>query len=132
MRENIIESFILVGPEVAIEQNDNIGLNEANFAGEALRLSYLLGLQTLGMQSNSARARAYEIANGSAGAEILSNKYLFGQLVNELGYKAPKSALYHTVGRFQPALIAEVEELDIRAERFCKPLNETKGRGSKL
>lgn len=131
MRENITES-VLSNAQDVLEQNINGRINETSLVSEALRLSYLLGIQSLGIQSSKAKIRAYEMVNGTAGAEVITNKFLFGQLVNELGYKAPKSARYHTIGRFQYGLLEEAESLDERPERFCTPLNTGKGRGTKL
>jgi hypothetical protein len=118
--------------------HENIDLFRANMDQSDPHVLYelrhfagFLSMQALRILSPSARSWAFTVANGETGADIFPNKYEFGALVNELGYLAPQSVLVEPQGVQSGVDYREqVFALDDRSQRFCKPLNATRGRGT--
>lgn len=75
------------------------------------------------------KKRLHKLFNGEAGAEVLQDKFLFGNLVRELGYQAPQSVLIST-GAQEDELLSKVTALNTDdPRRFCKPLGGNGGKG---
>ncbi len=92
-----------------------------------------LSLQALHIESPQPRIDAFTVANGEVGADVFPNKSRFAELVNGLGYVAPRTVTVEPKG-FEAGVDyrSRVEALDEeRPERFCKPVNAARGRGAR-
>lgn len=98
------------------------------------QVAHFVTLQALHINTVPSRERTFAIANGKTGSDIFPNKQRFSDLVNEIGYRAPRSV---TV---DPSRITEGEDYTDRAlgvdeqspQRFCKPLHGSHGWGAKV
>jgi hypothetical protein len=72
---------------------------------------------------------AFRFINGDNGADILSQKELFGDLVADIGYLSPRS-VYIEAGTNTEDIYTKVSnELEDQISYFAKPVNGSKGRG---
>jgi hypothetical protein len=103
-----------------------------NAAYELGQFAHFIGLQTLHIETLDSRSRAFAVANGEQGSDIFPSKQRFSELINTLGYHAPKSI---TVEPGEPtyALFKQVTALSEDSDqRFCKPANGARGRGARM
>lgn len=102
-------------------------------ARQEMRLGYEWGrkliIEKKAGETPAQKQRLHKLFNGEAGAEVLQDKFLFGNLVRELGYQAPQSVLVST-GAQDAELLSQVDALDTDVpRRFCKPLGGNGGKG---
>jgi hypothetical protein len=109
------------------------GQDERSVAYELGHFARYLSLQALHIESPQPRIDAFTVANGEVGADIFPNKSRFAELVNGLGYHAPRTVTVEPKG-FEAGVDyrSRVESLDEeRPQRFCKPVNAARGRGAR-
>jgi len=124
--------------------HENIELFKANAERSNPSIVYELGQFAVFLKLHTQIAKtldadacekAFVAANGVAAAEILADKYRFGDFVNDLGYSAPGSVLIEPgqTGENGTRYCELVAALDTECpQRFCKPLYSTRGRGIHL
>jgi hypothetical protein len=105
-----------------------------NAAYELAHFAGFLRLQRFHVLSPASRSWAFNVANGEIGADIFPNKSRFNNLVTELGYNAPRSITVEPKELEDGVdYSSQVSALDEdRPQRFCKPVNASRGRGARL
>lgn len=84
---------------------------------------------SLGNQSEETKLKLHRVFNGNIGAEQLQRKQRFSELVHQMGYQTPVSMEVNPGTDFGQ-ILGRVEQLDTtRAQRFCKPVGGTQGKG---
>lgn len=72
----------------------------------------------------------FRFLNGDTGAEVLPQKRFFGDLVNELGYRAPRSVYVANGSSVENIEEVVTKQLDDQKSYFIKPVNGVQGRGT--
>jgi hypothetical protein len=107
------------------------GHPERSAAYEMAHFAAFISLQTMHIEGFAARSWAFRVANGSTGSDIFPSKQRFSEMVNGLGYHAPRSIRIGTNAHLG-TMLERVHDLDDRLERFCKPANGARGRGAHI
>ena len=105
------------------------GQTERSLTYEVSHFAGFLSLQTMHIESFSSRSWAFQVANGSTGSDIFPSKQRFSEMVNGLGYRAPRSVRIDANAPLD-SMRDRVAGLDDQQERFCKPANGARGRGA--
>lgn len=78
------------------------------------------------------QSMSFRMANGEQGADILPRKEVFGDLVTELGYLAPRSVVIPAHSTSNQIAQVVTEGLPDEARYFAKPVNGVQGEGAHL
>jgi hypothetical protein len=93
---------------------------------------YYTRVTHIALLENWSDRQRYAMINGEIGSDILPDKIKFAHLVREMGYSSPASVIVEK-GDINEELLHQIEALDPdQSNRFCKPTDAKRGRGTKL
>jgi hypothetical protein len=131
MAKTIAEDIRLSYPHESIETLEhNSGVTQTTY--EYVQFARFLRLQRFHILTPESRSWSFSVANGEIGADIFPNKQRFNDFVHELGYEAPYSVMVDPSSP-ESDILEQITNLDPKiSERFCKPVNASRGRGAVL
>lgn len=125
-----------VQPARVYPHEDINSIAKLNFGREWVEVAKIIGqyvpivLKSRRAPTAERQSMTFQFVNGDNGAEFLAHKYLFGDLVNKLGYRAPRSVYIQAGTNAEQVQDETLNELSDQKSYFIKPVNGVLGKGT--